>query len=70
MKAVKSKLLIKLNTEKFLAFAVHYVKINDFYTNFILYVTLHKKWSFPLRISSAKEEILDGKLHFLYSVNQ
>ena len=34
--------------------------------NFLLY----KKWSFPLRISSVKftEEILNGKLYFLYSV--
>ena len=44
--------------------------------------SLHKKWSFPLRISSVNvtksevpadlvtftEEILHGKLHFLYSV--
>ena len=38
-------------------------------------LTLHKKWSFPLRISSVNlvtftEEILDGKLHFLCSVNE
>ena len=26
-----------------------------------------KKWSFPLRISSVNEEILNGKLHFLCS---
>ena len=55
-------------------------------------MSLHKKWSFPLRIPSVNvtksevswhsfmaqftadlvtftEEILDGKLHFLYSVN-
>ena len=31
--------------------------------------TLHKKWSFPLRISSVCEEILNGKLHFLCSGN-
>ena len=35
-------------------------------------VSLHKKWSFPLRISSVNfvtftEEILNRKLHFLYS---
>ena len=28
---------------------------------------LHKKWSFPLRISADSEEILNGKLHFLCS---
>ena len=48
------------------------------------YITLHKKWSFPLRISSVNvtkttgncgfgitftEEILNGKLQFLCSVN-
>ena len=44
------------------------------------YLTLHKKWSFPLRISSVivikfpadmvtfTEETLNGKLHFLWSV--
>ena len=42
--------------------------------NFLLLV-LHKKWSFPLRISSVNldlvsftEEILNGKLHFLCSL--
>ena len=40
----------------------------------LVYVTLHKKWSFPLRISSVNvtkisltEEILYGNLHFLRS---
>ena len=39
--------------------------------------TLHKKWSFPLRIPSANvdlftftEEILNEKLHFLYSATR
>ena len=32
------------------------------------FLPLHKKWSFPLRISSVTEEILNGKLHFLCSV--
>ena len=42
--------------------------MNDFFT-------LHKKWSFPLKISSVNvtksaftDEILNGKLHFLCSV--
>ena len=35
-------------------------------------MVLHKRWSFPLKISSVNlviftEEILNGKLHFLYS---
>ena len=41
-----------------------------------LFLSLHKKWSFPLRISSVTaelvtftEEILNGKLHFLCSVS-
>ena len=40
------------------------------------WLTLHKKWSFPLRISSVHEdlvtftkEILNGKLHFVCSVS-
>ena len=37
-----------------------YCKRHDCYSN-----SLHKKWSFPLRIYAYTEQILDGKLHFL-----
>ena len=48
----------------------------NLYWGYPIQVTLHKKWCFPLRISSVipadlvtfTEEILNGKLHFLCSV--
>ena len=42
---------------------------NDHLQNYVLFhLTIHKKWSFKLRISSV-EEILNGKLHFLRETN-
>ena len=37
-------------------------------TKYMNFVSPHKKWSFPLRISSFTEEIFNGKFHFLCSV--